>query len=79
MKLRMYQVDVETNGQDEIVISQDRRDGGQTAAITISMDQVDFLYSLLQKAREEIERRREGTEDEDEEARPRSVLEQRRR
>jgi hypothetical protein len=66
MKLRMYQIDVEINESEEIVISQERREGGQAASIVISMDQVDFLYNLLQKAKEEIEHRREGTEEEEE-------------
>jgi hypothetical protein len=78
MKLRMYQIDVEINETEEIVISQDRREGGQAASIVISMDQVDFLYNLLQKAKEEIESRREGTGEEEPE-RGRSGLDQRRR
>lgn len=78
MKLRMYQVDVEINGNDEIVISQDRREVNQTTSIVISLDQVDFLYNLLQKAKEEIERRRESGQA-DEGDRGRSAPDHRRR
>ena len=80
MKLRMYQVDVEVSENNEIVISQDKREGGQASSILISADQVDFLHSLLEKAKEEIERRGAGEEEEEEEeARGRPTFEQRRR
>ncbi len=66
MKLRMHQVDVEANESDEIVISQEQREGGSQQVI-ISVEQVEFLYSLLQKAKDEIESRQEGAEEEEEE------------
>jgi hypothetical protein len=67
MKLRMHQIAVEVNDKEEIIISQERRDAGQEAAVTISMEQVDYLYDLLQRARKEIEARREKQEEEGEE------------
>ncbi len=71
MKLRMHQVDVEANESDEIVISQEQRDGGSQQVI-ISVEQVEFLHSLLLKAKEEIEsRQEEGEEEEEEEPSPR--------
>jgi len=78
MKLRMYPVAVEVNEGEEIVISQDQRDGGQTAAITITMEQVEYLYDLLQKAKRAIEERRETDTDGDEET-DRGTFGQRRR
>ncbi len=78
MKLRMYQLDVEVTEGAEITISQDQREGGGASSIVISMDQVEFLYSLLQKAKEEFESRSEGEAEEVEE-RTRPGLDQRRR
>jgi hypothetical protein len=66
MKLRMYQIDIEVNEDDEIVISQERREGGPASGVVISLDQVEFLNSLLQKAKEEIESRREAGDEEEE-------------
>jgi hypothetical protein len=66
MKLRMHQVDVEVNESDEIIISQEQRDG-VTHQVVISLDQVEFLHSLLLKAKEEIESRHERAEEEEEE------------
>jgi hypothetical protein len=66
MKLRMYPLAVEVNEQNEIVISQDQPSGGQSMSITITMEQVDYLYDLLQRAQKAIEARREA-EAEDEE------------
>lgn len=63
MKLRMYPVAVEVNEQEEIVISQERKDAGEAATVTITMEQVDYLYDLLQRARKEIEERREKEEE----------------
>jgi hypothetical protein len=60
----MHQIAVEVNDKEEIVISQERRDAGETATVTISMEQVDFLYDLLQRARKEIELSRERQEEE---------------
>jgi hypothetical protein len=80
MKLRMYQIDVEINDNNEILISQDKHEGGQASSILISADQVDFLHSLLEKAKEEIERRGAGqTDQEEDETRGRSAFETRRR
>jgi hypothetical protein len=59
----MYPVAVEVNEQEEIVISQDRKDPGEAATVTITMEQVDYLYDLLQRARKEIEERREKKEE----------------
>ncbi len=71
MKLRMHQVDVELNEEDEIVISQEQR-VGDPQHVTISVEQVEFLYNLLQKAKEEFENREEGGVEEDDEPTPRS-------
>lgn len=66
MKLRMYPLAVEVNEKDEIVISQDQASADQSTSITITMEQVDYLYDLLQRAQKAIEaRREEETEDEE--------------
>lgn len=69
MKLRMYSVTVEVNEQEEIVISQEGKNASDAAAVTITMEQVDYLYDLLQRARKEIEERRERIEESQEEER----------
>lgn len=69
MKLRMYSVTVEVNEQEEIVISQEQKGASVAAAVTITMEQVDYLYDLLQRARKEIEERREKMEESEEEER----------
>jgi hypothetical protein len=65
-KRRMHQVDVESNENDDIVISQNHPDEG-THHVVISLDQVDFLHQLLVSVKEEIESRSEGAEEDDEE------------
>jgi hypothetical protein len=38
MKLRMYSVTVEVNEEEEIIISQERKDAGATVVVTITME-----------------------------------------
>ena len=67
MKLRMYPIAVEVTEQEEIVISQERKDASEPGAVTITMEQVDFLHELLQQACKEIEHRREKQEEKEDE------------
>jgi hypothetical protein len=65
MKIKMYQLDVEVNEQDEVIISQERRESGPTAGVVIPYDQIESLCALLTKAGEEIENRREASKEEE--------------
>jgi hypothetical protein len=78
MKLRMHPLAVEVNEQEEIVISQDKREGGEASTITITMEQVEYLYDLLQRAKKAIDERREALAAEEDEG-DRGTVGQRRR
>jgi hypothetical protein len=65
MKISMYQLDVEINERNEIIISQERREGGPTSGVVIPYDQIESLCTLLTRAGEEIESRREATKEEE--------------
>lgn len=60
MRIRIYQLDVEVNEDDEVIISQERRAGGPESGIVIPFDQIESLCGLLTKAGEQIENRREA-------------------
>ncbi len=65
MRISMYQLDVEVNEKNEIIISQERRESGPTSGVVIPYDQIESLCALLTKAGEEIESRREASKEED--------------
>ena len=63
MKIKTYQLDVEVNEQEEVILSQERREDGPTLGVVIPYDQIESLCSLLTKAGEEIESRREAAKE----------------
>ncbi len=65
MRISTYQLDVEVNERNEIIISQERRENGPTSGVVIPYDQIESLCALLTKAGEEIESRREASKEED--------------
>jgi hypothetical protein len=64
--MRMYQLDVDVNENDEVILSQDRRDGGPSSGVVIPYDQIEAVCAVLTKAGEQIESRREASSEEQE-------------
>ncbi len=65
--IRMYQLDVDVNENDEVILSQDRRENGPASGVVIPYDQIEAICAILTKAGEQIESRREaGNADEEE-------------
>lgn len=62
--MRMYQLDVDVNENDEVILSQDRRDDGPPSGVVIPFDQIEALCAVLTKAGEQIESRRETSNEE---------------
>jgi hypothetical protein len=65
--MRMYQLDVDVNENDEVILSQDRRDSGPSSGVVIPFDQIEAVCAVLTKAGEQIEGRREASSEEEEE------------
>ncbi len=65
--MRMYRLDVDVNENDEVILSQDRRDDGPSSGIVIPFDQIEALCAVLTKAGEQIESRREASNEEKDE------------
>ena len=57
--MRMYQLDVDVNENDEVILSQDTRDAGPSSGVVIPFDQIESVCAVLTKAGEQIENRRE--------------------
>ncbi len=65
--IRMYQLDVDVNEHDEVILSQDKREGGPASGVVIPYDQIEAVCAVLTKAGEQIENRREACNAEEQE------------
>ena len=65
--MRMYQLDVDVNENDEVILSQDRRGDGPASGVVIPYDQIEAVCAVLTKAGEQIESRREASNTAEEE------------
>ena len=63
----MYQLDVDVNENDEVILSQDRRGDGPASGVVIPYDQIEAVCAVLTKAGEQIESRREASNTAEEE------------
>ena len=59
--MRMYQLDVDVTQDDEVSISQQRRDGEGASTVVIPYEQIEVICGVLAKAGEQIESEREAT------------------
>jgi hypothetical protein len=66
--MRMYQLDVDVNENDEVILSQARRDDGPASGVVIPYDQIEAVCAVLTKAGEQIESRREASDADGEQA-----------
>jgi hypothetical protein len=67
--MRMYQLDVDVNENDEVILSQARRIDGPASGVVIPYDQIEAVCAVLTKAGEQIESSREpsSADDDDDE------------